>query len=269
MNKDFEKWLKQDTLFEYYQNNPSQREDIFNDYQWESASKDIKSWVEWVTKNPELAERYYPKVYNKLTDHIKKSEPYPTALMIQKIPDQFPTWKIEVGAFFGIKKQKLIQQYIELIDIVLEYNYDSEIIQQAVESVRPELTEQKRFWEEEIKRSTGVDNEEFELSIKNNFDFVDIKKVFNHFKRGLVDKKYLSESSLLAYLKAAFDKKEPPKELFTLTDYKTKKKVIAVFKEYYKNIAQSPYGRQKDYASLLGDYFTGYKTKNVSTNFSR
>lgn len=105
--------------------------------------------------------------------------------------------------------------------------------------------------------------------LKNNFDFVDINKVFNHFKSGLVDKKYLSESVLLDFLDAAFDKKKPPKELFTLTDYPTKKKIIAVFKVYYRDLAQSPYGKQKEYAALLGDYFIGYNTTNVSTNFSR
>ncbi len=272
MNKDFERWLKQDSLFDYYQNNPSQQENIFNDYQWESASKDFNSWVQWVTKNPELAEKYYPKVYNKLTTRIKKSEPFPTALMIQKIPDEFPNWKIEVSKFFGIKKQKLIQQYIELIDIVLEYTFDSEIIQQAADSVKAELVEQKMYWQSELEKS-GRNEEKDTLielsSINNNFDFVKIVDVYKHFKAGLFDKKYIAEKDLLSFIKAAFDKRQPPKKLFSLKNYRSKKKIISVFNDYYKNVAASPHGRQKEYAALLGDYFDGYITGNVSTNFSR
>lgn len=105
--------------------------------------------------------------------------------------------------------------------------------------------------------------------LQNNFDHITITEVYNHFKTGLVDKGYLSENDLLSFLNAAFDKQIPPPVLFTLQDFNTKQKIIRVFGDYYKKKAGKPYGKQKQYAGLLGKYFIGYKTENVSSNFSK
>jgi hypothetical protein len=42
-----------------------------------------------------------------------------------------------------------------------------------------------------------------------------------------------------------------------------------VFYTYYKDLAGKPYGKQKKYAALLGNYFEGYNTETVSSNFSK
>ena len=107
------------------------------------------------------------------------------------------------------------------------------------------------------------------LSIKNNFDNIEITNIYNHFKARLVDKEYLSDNDLVIYLNAAFNNREIPKTLFCLKDVQSKQKIIRVFKDYYYTIANQPHGRQKEYAGLLGDYFLGYKTKNVSSNFTK
>ena len=44
---------------------------------------------------------------------------------------------------------------------------------------------------------------------------------------------------------------------------------MQVFYNYYKNIAGKPYKKQSQYAALLGDYFEGFNTQNVSTNFNK
>lgn len=114
--------------------------------------KNIGEWVEWMTRNPKLAEKYYPEITQRLNDRIKSSEPYLTALIIQKLPDHFPNWKTEAEKYFGIKRTKMIQGYIDLIKVVLiQYEYPSEIEQKAVESVRAELTEQLDYWEKKLK----------------------------------------------------------------------------------------------------------------------
>jgi hypothetical protein len=114
--------------------------------------KNIDEWVEWMTLNPELAEKYYPEIMRGLTERIKSSEPFFTALIIQKLPEHFPNWKNEAEKHFGIKRTKIIQEYIDLIKVVLiEYEYPSEIEQKAVESVRAELTEQLKYWNRELK----------------------------------------------------------------------------------------------------------------------
>jgi len=114
--------------------------------------KNIDEWVEWMTRNPELAEKYYPEIMQGLTEQIKSSEPFLTALIIQKLPDHFPNWKTEAEKYLCIKRKKMIQGYIDLIKAVLiEYEYPSEIEQKAVESVRAELTEQLEYWNNELK----------------------------------------------------------------------------------------------------------------------
>ena len=42
-----------------------------------------------------------------------------------------------------------------------------------------------------------------------------------------------------------------------------------VFYEYYKNVASKPHRKQKQYVELLCNYFEGFKTENVRTNFNK
>lgn len=115
-------------------------------------------------------------------------------------------------------------------------------------------------------------NQAVQISIpemKNNFDHVKIPDVYNHFKSGLIDHGYLSETELLVYIYAAFHKAEAPVSLFQFKDVQARQKIIKVFYEYYKTIAGKPFGKQKLYAGLLGRYFLNFDTENVSTNFSK
>jgi hypothetical protein len=104
---------------------------------------------------------------------------------------------------------------------------------------------------------------------KNNFDNVKPIEIYNHFKAGLADKGYLTEQELNEYLKAAFELQTIPEALFKFKDAPTKQKITNIFYQYFKNIAGTPHGKQIKYAALLGDYFVGYVTKNVSTNFNK
>ena len=85
----------------------------------------------------------------------------------------------------------------------------------------------------------------------------------------MVEPGYLTEQVLDEYLKAAFELKTIPKTLFKIKDAPNKATIEAVFYNYYKNIAGKIHGKQKQYAALLGDYFEGYKTITVSSNFSK
>jgi hypothetical protein len=103
----------------------------------------------------------------------------------------------------------------------------------------------------------------------NNFDRITQTEIYKHFKAGLVETGYLSEQELNEYLKAAFELKIKPKTLFKIKNAPTKQKVMKVFYEYYKNVAGKPHKKQSQYAALLGDYFEGFNTQNVSTNFNK
>jgi hypothetical protein len=103
----------------------------------------------------------------------------------------------------------------------------------------------------------------------NNFDNISPVEVLEHFKTGLVEKQYLTEQELNEYLKAAFELKTIPEKLFAIKDAPNKAAIEAVFYKYYKNVAGKVHGKQKQYAALLGNYFEGFKTSTVSTNFSK
>ncbi|WP_242094380.1 hypothetical protein [Aestuariivivens sediminicola] len=162
MDKDFEKWLKKDELFEYYNANPEQQAEIYKDYQREKEyikTENIDGWVKWLCNNPELAEKHYPLLVNGLKKRIQNTEPFQVANIIQELPDHFPKWKTEAEKHFGIKRTKIIQGYIDLIKAVLiEYDYQTEIEQKAAESIRAELTEQLEYWESELKALSPQQN---------------------------------------------------------------------------------------------------------------
>jgi hypothetical protein len=105
--------------------------------------------------------------------------------------------------------------------------------------------------------------------IRNNFDHVRIDDVYKHFHKGLVEKAYLTETELRTYLKAAFEHKHLPGQKFRFANAPKKKQIGRIFYQYYLQIASKPYRRRREYAALLGDYFEGYDTKTVLTNFNR
>ena len=106
-------------------------------------------------------------------------------------------------------------------------------------------------------------------TFENNFDNVNPAEIYKHFKNGLVDKEYLSVQELNEYLKAAFEFKTTPEILFKLKHTPTKQNIYTVFYTYYKDVAQKKHNTQEQYAALLGDYFEGYKTKIIQTNWAR
>lgn len=103
----------------------------------------------------------------------------------------------------------------------------------------------------------------------NNFDNNTPAEVFEHFNAGLVNKGYLTEQELNEFLKAAFELKTKPEQLFKLKHAPTKQRIYNLFYIYYRDISQKKHDRQKDYAALLGDYFEGYKTEIIRTNWAR
>jgi hypothetical protein len=106
-------------------------------------------------------------------------------------------------------------------------------------------------------------------TFKNNFDYIKPTEIYKHFKAGLVEKGYLTIQELNEYLKAAFELKTIPETLFKIKDAPNKAAIEAVFYRYYKNVAGKIHGKQNQYAALLGNYFEGYKTTTVSSNFSK
>ncbi len=132
-----------------------------------------------------------------------------------------------------------------------------------------------RFIQLEIDKLTHalppkqMNTEQETPTFTNNFDNIKPIEIYEHFKAGLVDKGYLTIEELNKYLKAAFELKTIPETLFKLKHTPTKQKIYTVFYIYYKDISQKKHERQKEYAALLGDFFEGYKTEIIQTNWAR
>jgi len=118
-------------------------------------------------------------------------------------------------------------------------------------------------------KHTETKPEREQPTFENNFDNIDPTEIYKHFKAGLVEKGYLTEQELCDYLKVAFELKTKPNKLFKLKHTPTKQKIYTVFYIYYKDIAQKKHERQKEYAALLVDFFEGYKTETIQTNWAR
>jgi hypothetical protein len=138
------------------------------------------------------------------------------------------------------------------------------------------LESERKFSITDILKATALQPQQTEMMTKqetptfiNNFDKIAPVEIYKHFKAGLVDKKYLTLEELNEYLKAAFELKTKPETLFKIKDAPKKVTIEAVFYKYYKNVAGKIHGKQNQYAALLGDYFEGYNTTTVSSNFSK
>ena len=118
-------------------------------------------------------------------------------------------------------------------------------------------------------QQTEAETEQETLTFTNTFDNIKPTEIYKHFKAGLVEKGYLTEQELNAYLKAAFELQTKPEALFKLKHTPTKQKIYTVFYIYYKDVSQKKHARQKEYAALLGDFFEGYNTEIIQTNWAR
>jgi hypothetical protein len=197
--KEFEKWLKQNNLHAYYLQNPEQHQALYEDYQRSQAFEDIDEWIKWYVQNPKMAERHFPHFTASLERRVKESPPYMTANLIQKLPENHYIWKSDIEKLDGRTKQKKVEEQIELLDFLLnKVQFETEIEQEAVESVRDELEEQLKFWKNElanIKKPVNVTSSldgEFKKVItaivESGIEIIDnpeyYKLLANHFEKG-------------------------------------------------------------------------------------
>jgi len=111
--------------------------------------------------------------------------------------------------------------------------------------------------------------EQNKVNFTNNFDRVDENEIYRYFYDKLVKKKMLTEAELDKFLISAFKKRHHQRNVSNLKNHLQRKKVTRIFYGYFTDTAQRPHGKQGQYASLLGEYFEGYKTSTVKTNFSK
>lgn len=175
-----------------------------------------------------------------------------------------------------------IENEIKIVDIWLKDSKDSicDVVFKRTELDKIEINKYKIFLQEtliEIEKSKNVicfnsdkkENQNPDFNFQNNFDNVDSFIVYSFFKSHLVDTKIISDDILKKFLEISFQDKKIPSKKFDLSMNFKKSKIESIFYKYYVEIASKPYGKSKMYCALLGDYFNGFLTENISTNWSK
>lgn len=164
------------------------------------------------------------------------------------------------NAIFSLKKNLYSNTHPAILKLINKTLKHLKAIKEYINVSYPETNAPQQ-----TETETGQETPTF----TNNFDNIKPTEIYKHFKADLVEKGYLTEQELNEYLKAAFELKTIPETLFKIKDAPNKAAIEAVFYKYYKNVAGKIHGKQNQYAALLGDYFEGYKTTTVSSNFSK
>lgn len=108
-----------------------------------------------------------------------------------------------------------------------------------------------------------------EFIFKNNFDSNSEAEVYRYFYENLVARKFMIKESLHEYLIQAFENKKLSSSKFSISNKPVDTVIRKIFYDYYKVLAGKPYGKQFNYVRLLGDYFAGFDSDSLKTNFSK
>jgi len=108
--------------------------------------KYTEEWMEWVSNNPEMAEKEYPEMVGALKEMIRETPPYMTATIIERLPNHFAKWNTDIKNCLEATRVKKINTYLELIDLVLnKIVFSSDIENNAVNKIKPELLEMESY----------------------------------------------------------------------------------------------------------------------------
>ncbi len=203
---------------------------------------------------------------------VKRANNIPESAMIKNPQDSV---YLPYGARFSLGNKSLLidpEEMISHFDLVIRFKYElleflsdqldiEETANEILPFINPLKMSQNASWEK--LPAPGLE------TMNNHFDSIPIQRVYTFFKKELVQKKYLTDNQLLTYIDYAFHRMEQPANKFWFLKTKPKSAIIRIFYRYFAEIANKPYTKQKNYAALLGDYFEGFDTLNVSSNFSR
>lgn len=103
---------------------------------------------------------------------------------------------------------------------------------------------------------------------QNKFDEVKPNRVYQYFHTELVLKGYMELEDLILFLVDAFQDCKEPKEKYRIKTNRINI-ITNIFYKYYREVAEKPFGKKKQYAGLLGNYFFGYTAQKTDNNFAR
>lgn len=126
----------------------------------------------------------------------------------------------------------------------------------------------KKFREQRIILNSSEEGKSLKFSFINNFNSLTPNEVYDYFYSSLVEKGYLEENDLKEYLVSAFQVQKPPEVKLNFKSLE-RRKILKVFYGFYKTTSGKPHQQKERYVKLLGDYFLGFNTSALMSNFSR
>ena len=198
MTEDFKKWLdKHATTKKEYESHPEFREEIFRDYQLETAFEDFDSWLNWALKNEETARRHFPHIMDDvLTKAVLGFSDFKHAQVVQVIADFQPKWRKESEDLIGPAKRKFIKNMISILEtILLKESRTTPVVSGTIESFKDEFVSSLEYWNGELEKlgpndkATVQSKSEVEQRIRKYFEddnekgwqkYFDREKDFNY-----------------------------------------------------------------------------------------
>jgi len=111
------------------------------------TGKNFDYWFDWMVNNVEIAEKEYPEMMELVREMVKEAPPYFIAAIIEKIPEQFVKWKNDIENCLTSTREKKINTYIELIELLLyQLEFGTNIENNAVKKIKPELIEMEQYF---------------------------------------------------------------------------------------------------------------------------
>jgi hypothetical protein len=162
------------------------------------------------------------------------------------------------------------EDFIEMINgmIDIDYTNQTNTFDEDIKYLKNKKEVVRKPQRPETFDSPSIETyEKTPFKFENNFDHVPPKKVYDYFKKELVDTNYLSLKDLQLYLTLAFQEKKVPDERFKIQGKYTIAVVRSIFVKYYNELAQDKHNLKKEYCELLGEYFNGFSTKKLINNF--
>jgi len=225
----------------------------------QTKSKFISSYGVW---NKDLFLRQNPafnEFTHSITEYINCIQRGKCTIVFQK-DDTYFYWLKLPSEVETPNHQTMIISKLDIVELELSLmsilNSIDKILSDSSCKVSPIITSA----EEEL---------DLDYTLQNNFDHVSPDKLIAYFTEKLVLPGYLSNSELHQYMKLAFENCQKPKSRFVFQKSSPKKDIMQVFYHYFQVIASKPFGKKVKYVELLGEYFEGYSTESMMTNFSK
>ena len=194
-------------------------------------SDEDRLWAiyEWIMDNEEEGKKEYPEQHKHLTEIINRISPYQEIQIIKTVISHFPNWINTINKLLPKARKKRIEEYYEIVNLILHQNYPDMIVKSEIKKQEPLLEEMILFLRKEYAK---VEKTKKGFNWISNADELPIifnklkekkliyrdetlerfMKIFSNKEISLSDRiKWISQKNLLAYfIDKLFEKEKIP-----------------------------------------------------------